>query len=454
MTSLRHFLESARALLPAAASARWASVFFSLSVLTFLISLAASQAFLSIAGCAYAVHLFHTKRLPAFPPVKLPLAFFSLFSVMSIFWAENPAVGGFVVRKLVLFVILLMAVNLVISARHLRFLFQGLFVESALVGALAAFQFATQYLATEKLHPAQVYIYMRAERIHGLMGHWMNFGGQQMLVLAALFAFLLLGRRRAGGFGEARGTATLHGGNFRSGHRFLPGNIAWWLVCAMVAISVVLNFSRGIWLGSFIACLYLIARRRARWLLILPVLLLAGYWVSPGLIRKRLDSVLHPSTDPSIAIRFEMWQVGLRMIQKHPLVGVGPNNVPEAYTLYLPPGVSPMVGYREHLHDDYLQLAAERGLPCLASWLWLIIAFGREAMRVRRKIIRDSPGEGNAWVTDAAFACLLAFATEGFFEYNFGTSPVLMIFLFIAATPFVVEEISHPKESGSLIGES
>ena len=33
---------------------------------------------------------------------------------------------------------------------------------------------------------------MTLTRNHGFMGHWMNFGGQQMLVFAALLAFLLL----------------------------------------------------------------------------------------------------------------------------------------------------------------------------------------------------------------------------------------------------------------------
>ena len=155
----------------------------------------------------------------------------------------------------------------------------------------------------------------------------------------------------------------------------------------------------------------------------------------------------HPSADPSLAIRFEMWQVGLRMVQSHPLVGVGPNNIPETYTLYLPPGKSPIVGYREHLHDDYLQLAAERGLPCLAAWIWLILAFARHALRVRHKLVRDPATIDSVWVTEAAFACVLAFVIEGIFEFNFGTSPVLMVFLFIVATPFVVE--MRGKELGA-----
>jgi O-antigen ligase len=323
--------------------------------------------------------------------------------------------------------ILLLSVNLVTSARHLKWLFHTLFVESALVGAVAAGQFVRQYRAERLLHPGQVYIYMRASRVHGLMGHWMNFGGQQMLIFAALCAFLLFSPR---------------------------ARKVWWLIGAMVAASIVLNFTRGVWVGCFVAIVYLIARWRARWLWILPVLLLAGFFAAPSLIRKRLESVRHPWSDPSIAIRFEMWQVGFRMMERHPLVGVGPDNITETYTLYLPPGKTPMVGYREHLHNNFIQFGAERGLPCLAAWVWLMAAFAGHFVRMRRQFIRVPSTAGHAWLVDAALAGWLAFVIEGCFEFNFGTSPVLMVFLFMMSVPFAAEMRLKKKESGDRSQES
>ncbi len=427
MTSLRSFIESARAELPPPALARWASIFFSLSVLTFLISLAASQAFLALAAFAYLAHLVQTRTTPDFPPLKIPLALFCLFSILSIFWAENRGVGWFAVRKMVLFLILFLAVNLVTRPSHLKMLYQALFLEAVLAGVIGIGQFVAQYQIARTLYSGQVYIYMRQERAHGFMGHWMNFGGQQMLVFVSLVAFLLLAAH--------------------------PHKI-WWPVGGIVAVSIVLSFSRGVWWGSFTACVYLVARRRPRWLWVLPVLLIAGFLASPTLIRQRLESVRHPSSDPSISIRFEMWRVGWRMIQTHPLVGVGPDNIPETYTLYLPHGETPIVGYREHLHNDFLQLGAERGLPCLISWLWFMGALGWHTLRIRRQVILGDSLRAQAWVADAVLACLLAFLAEGCFEFNFGTSPVLMVFLFIASTPFVVEMQVRRPQSGVRSQES
>jgi O-antigen ligase len=101
----------------------------------------------------------------------------------------------------------------------------------------------------------------------------------------------------------------------------------------------------------------------------------------------------------------------------------------------LPPGTIPIVGYHEHLHDNFLQLAAERGLPCLIAWIWFMLALGWHILRIRRRI------SSRRWVADAAFTAWLAFLAEGFFEFNFGSSPVLMVFLFLMSTPFIADNL-------------
>jgi O-antigen ligase len=439
VTRLTDLLEAARAELPAPSWAHWGSVFFSLSVLSFLISLAAAQALLALASVLYILQVLRDRTPVRFPPVKLPLALFCLFTLVSIAWAENPTVGWFAVRKLTLFVILLLGVNLVVSARHLTVLYQGLFVESAVAGLVSVPQFFALYRRAHVLHPGQVYLYMTVERVHGFMGHWMNFGGQQMLIFAALLAFLLLATPGFGTRVSGLGVRCSDLSNAVS----LPEprtpkpetGIFWWLLLAIVILSLLLNFSRGVWLGCFVATSYLVACWRPRWLWVLPLLLIVGLLLSPRLIRQRIHSLRQPALDPSVSIRLEMWQAGLRMIRKHPWVGVGPNNISEVYTLYLAPRKAPEVGYREHLHNDFIQLGAERGLPCLAAWMWFMAALGWHFRRLRRKLRHFG------WVADAAAAAWLAMLVEGCFEFNFGTSPVLMLFLFIVTVPFAAEKV-------------
>jgi len=421
---LRDFFQSARAELPAEPLARWASVFFSLSIFSILISLAAAQAFLFLSGVVYAVHVLRDRPRISFPPVKLPLALFCLATVVSIFFAANPTVGWLAVRKLALFLIVLLAVNLVASRKHLEWLYQALFVEAAVAGIVATWQFAVQYRAVRKLHPLEIYQSMTSDRIHGFQGHWMNFGGQQMLIFAALLAMLVFSRL-------SNPDSRLP----RSGS-MASRSLWWWLVLALVMLSIVLNFTRGVWLGCGVATFYLVGRWRPRWLWALPVLAVVAYFAAPGMVHRRIAIVGHPSHDPALSIRLEMWGVGRRMIARHPWVGVGPNNITEVYTLYLAPGETPQRGYREHLHDNFIQLAAERGLPCLAAWVWFMTALVWHCWRIARQ--RLAP----RWISDGAVAGWLAFVAEGFFEFNFGTSPVLMLFLFVVATPFVLERAS------------
>jgi O-antigen ligase len=432
-------------------------------VLTVLLSVAASEAFLAAAAIAYLIHLLLLRSAPdgaefrpaiRFPPVKLPLLLFCLATFNSILWAEHPALGWFALRKLVLFLILLLSVNLVASARHLGALFRGLFFVSALAGLVGTVQFVIQYDTIRRLHHDRVYFYMTLTRIHGLMGHWMNFGGQQMLVFASLLAFLLMSRDVIPS--AARNLALLRGGSQAGDQSKIPccarndtvhdgkAKGLYWLVMAVVATSLVLSFTRSVWLGCVVATLYIVARWRSRTLWVIPVLLVVAYLAAPSLIRRRVSLAFHPREDPALAIRLEMWGAGLRMVREHPWVGVGAGSIPLVYTQYLPPGATPMIGYHDHLHDNFLQLAAERGLPCLIAWLWFMLALGWQILRIRRRL------SSRRWVADAAFAAWLAFFAEGFFEFNFGTSPVLMVFLFVMSTPFIAEHLeSHAQESNA-----
>ena len=477
--------------LPRATAAWWASLLFSLHVLTLLISVAASQAFLAAATVAYAILLISSRpvaqassppwrELPApargkdgcpaatgdetpalraisFPPIKLPLLLYCLATVNSVLWAEHPEAGGFALRKLVLFLILLLGVNLVVSARHLGGLFRGLFLLAGLAGLVGTGQFVMQYQRVLRLHHNLVYFYMTLTRIHGFMGHWMNFGGQQMLLFSALLAFLLLPNAVIPS--AARNPAQLLGGLRREDQSKIPcsarndkvrdgrAKALYWLVLASVATSLVLSFTRGVWLGCLAATVYILARWKPRMLWAIPILLVIVELAAPSLIRRRVSLAFHPSEDPALAIRLEMWRVGLRMVREHPWAGVGPGSIPLVYTKYLSPGTTPIYGYHDHLHDNFLQLAAERGLPCLIAWIWFMLALGWHILRIRRRL------SSGLWVTDAAFAAWLAFVTEGFFEFNFGTTPVLMVFLFVMSTPFIAERFERVTDIDHLRDE-
>jgi O-antigen ligase len=163
---------------------------------------------------------------------------------------------------------------------------------------------------------------------------------------------------------------------------------------------------------------------------ILPILAAVFVLVAPGQISKRYASMFNMN-DPTVRDRMTMLRIGGRMIRTHPLTGVGPNMVQRLYVDYK--GSDSLVGpdgvthINPHLHNDFLQIGAERGLPALAIWLWFIASLVRD-LWTRFKT-------GQRALAAGALATVVALLTAGLFEYNFGDSEVLMLFLTIVTLP-------------------
>src|SRR5205085_7452937 len=82
-----------------------------------------------------------------------------------------------------------------------------------------------------------------------------------------------------------------------------------------------------------------------------------------------------------------------------------------------------------HLHNVPVQIAAERGLAALAIWLWFVVALTVAAAR------QFHAGD-QRFLAAAALAAITAMLAAGLFEYNFGDSEFLMMFLILVTLPF------------------
>jgi O-antigen ligase len=82
-----------------------------------------------------------------------------------------------------------------------------------------------------------------------------------------------------------------------------------------------------------------------------------------------------------------------------------------------------------HLHNVPMQIAAERGLPALAIWIWFIVTLVIGSMK-RLKIPEARLPAATA------LAAIIAMLAAGQFEYNFGDSEFLMLFLVLMTLPY------------------
>jgi len=133
--------------------------------------------------------------------------------------------------------------------------------------------------------------------------------------------------------------------------------------------------------------------------------------------------------------RIRMLQAGAEMIRDHPVFGVGLTNVKETYALYRrhdAPRPRP-----PHLHNNAVQLWAERGILGLASYLLLLALFLRECMRGWK-------GPQHVWA-EVGVAVTVSLTVAGLFEFNFGDTEVFYMMLNLFALVVVQLEQAGPE---------
>jgi hypothetical protein len=197
------------------------------------------------------------------------------------------------------------------------------------------------------------------------------------------------------------------------------------LVTAMVAAwALVISQTRNAWLGAVFGLAAVLVLRAPRTLWLLAAAVGAILLARPASIAQRLTF-----SDSSSVDRYYMWQAGFDMIRDRPIMGQGPGMMLRAYPSYRwPEAPNPQ---QPHLHDNPLQIAAERGLPALVFWVWMMAVLLATALREARTRHARPGFEG-----PAAFAVIVTLLVAGVFEYNFGDSEVLMFTLLVAALPF------------------
>ena len=197
--------------------------------------------------------------------------------------------------------------------------------------------------------------------------------------------------------------------------------------------ALLMTHTRSAWLGWLAGAALALALRRRAALLVLPLLAVVLFLVAPSAVRERIASIFD-SRNVTVVEREYMWRSGTALWMDHFWVGVGPRNLGAAYPAYKLPD-DPWLPERRftHLHDNPLQIAAERGALGLAAWLWVWIAWAIAAWRAwRTTTSSDRAARGRI---AASLAALLGFHVSGLFEYDFGNSEVVTLAWIVAALP-------------------
>ncbi len=248
-------------------------------------------------------------------------------------------------------------------------------------------------------------------RAHGFFSIYMTYG--QFLMLAGTFAMaVLLARTRP--------------------RRRALAAVLWMTSTAAMGLS----FVRGAWVGMLAAFGVLLGLKKKRYLIVLPVALLMLVLLAPLSIFSRMMSIfsLH---DQSNRDRIDLMQAGLRMVRDNPVLGVGPNMVSRVYLLYKAPGSFPRIS--PHLHNNLVQIAAERGLIALLFWCLMLASFFHKTWR---QLHDDTVTDESAIFITGSFVAVISFLVAGLFDFNFGDSEIVMAFLMTLSIPYGVDRKS------------
>ena len=363
------------------------------------ISIAAANILLALMMVCWVAQIVQEKTLPAVPRFFWPLAAYGAVTLVVSAFSLDPRTSLIDDKQLVLFVIVPAVYQIARGERA------ALVVDVIVsVGAASAAYGIIQY---GLLHYDNL-----GRRPEGAMSHYMTYSGLLMLVLCAAAARLIFGRRG----------------------RTWPA-----LVMPALVVALALTLGRSAWIGASVAIALLLALKDLRLTVLLPVFIAILFAISPGTVTKRVMSIFDVQ-EPTNQDRLAMIEIGARIVHDHPLTGVGPNMIPRVYEQYRPDYAINRVN--PHLHNVPLQIAAERGLPALAVWVWFIVSLFVAHVRLFRSQADKVPAA-------AALAAVAAMLAAGLFEYNFGDSEFLMLFLVLVTLPFAAarSETAPPRRT-------
>jgi O-antigen ligase len=350
------------------------------------LSIAAAQILLGALLVCWIISMVRDKSRPTAPTFFVALLAYAGITLISSIFSIAPLESFIDDRQLLLFLIVPAVYDL--ARGHRATTATDVIVT---VGAAAAAYGIVQY--------GMLHFDSLGQRPHGTLGHYMTYSGTLMLVIGVAGARLVFGTR----------------------DRVWPA-----LVMPALVVALSLTLTRSAWVGACVAVGVLFILKDLRLLGLLPVVAALFFAFAPDSVTNRMVSMFD-LRDPSNRDRLAMARTGTAMVRDFPLTGVGPAMIPKLYTQYRDPDA--VQAMNPHLHNVPLQIAAERGLPALAIWIAFIAVLAYNLFRLFRS-------EHDQTLAAAGLAAIAGMLSAGLFEYNFGDSEFLMLFLVLVTLPF------------------
>jgi O-antigen ligase len=334
-------------------------------------------------------------------PLKVPFLLFVLACLVAVVGAVDFSGSYKSLKRLLEILIFYWAVNCITSEEQ-RDKLSLLLIASATLSTLTGFYTAWENGITH------------AARAEGTMSVYMTYAGLLMLALLVASGKLV----------------------------FDTKNNKWlYLAVILMAICLLLTFTRQAWLGVLAGLLFLIWFRKKSLLWFMPIILGIIFLISPAPIKHRIDSLVNLN-DKNLKIRLDLWQGGWLVFKDHPLTGCGFKCIDAVNEDY--PDPTGNIKRLRGLHNNFIQLAVDTGLFGVVSWISIWVVY---FMTLYRRLVSMPNNSINRRDSMASAAAVVGFLIAGLFETNFYDAEVSMVLYFIMALPLTRGAIRNTSAS-------
>ncbi|MFM1767955.1 MAG: hypothetical protein RJA22_484 [Verrucomicrobiota bacterium] len=223
----------------------------------------------------------------------------------------------------------------------------------------------------------------------------------------------------------------------------------------MAVAGIIASFSRAGWLATIAALLFLVGWGwmgvRLSWPklagvgLILALMTLAAWQVDPVRSYLRRTFQMEAGSDKvalreaSLGGRIQMWKATAQLIREAPVLGHGIGSWQWVHQRLQHPSIQ---SHPEHAHNDILQVGAEYGLIGFGLLAWVIVAFFRQAARLRDPRL---PSEQRAFAIGAA-AGVAGALCHAWFDFPFHIPANSLLLAILVGSVAAIEDPLRPRQ--------
>ena len=212
-----------------------------------------------------------------------------------------------------------------------------------------------------------------------------------------------------------------------------------------ILVGLLCNKSRGAWLTELIvvpiATFRYLKQNKKQLMVVLAVFLsVLGFMLTTPHYVKRIYSITNTTTDRSNADRIRVWKSAVKMIQDHPVTGVGVERFRDHYQKYKYKQERQNLG---HSHNNFIHTTVESGITGLAGLIYFLGFCLHKSLRNYRK--NKNPYDILVFTIFLGYICIF-----GQIDYTLGVSDGMRMMWFLLAVLLQLKETENSANQALL----